>query len=338
MAPPWSAGEGRAENQRETAAAARDQATEVPAIEVNGLTKVYPGGARAVDDVSLAVPAGQVFGFLGPNGAGKTTTIKILAGLLTATGGHARLNGFDVARQRSAAMEQFGAVLEGSRNVYWTLSAWQNLMYFGRLKGMSAREVRPRARELLAELGLWERRNEKVGGYSRGMQQKVAVAAALIADPAIVLLDEPTVGLDVEATRTVKDWIRTLSRDQGKTILLTTHQMEVVEELCDRVAVIRRGRIVADLPTQGLMARFRQRDRYEIRLEGRLDGLALPAGFTTRTEPEVTVITGRVASPSELYRLVDQLGDQGAVLQSMAQVQPALEDVFLDLVKGGSDD
>jgi ABC-type Na+ transport system ATPase subunit NatA len=182
-----------------------------PAIEIDGLTKVYPGGVRAVDRVSLAVPSGQVLGFLGPNGAGKTTTIKILAGLLSATEGRVRLNGFDVARNRSAATEQFGAVLEGSRNVYWTLSAWQNLMYFGRLKGMRAREVRARAGELLADLGLWDRRNEKVGGYSRGMQQKLAVAAALIADPRVVLLDEPTVGLDVEATRTVKDCFSTVS-------------------------------------------------------------------------------------------------------------------------------
>ena len=128
-------------------------------------------------------------------------------------------------------MEQFGAVLEGSRNTYWTLSAMQNLLYFGRLQGMRTSEARSAAERLLRGLDLWERRDEKVGGYSRGMQQKVAVAASMIADPPIVLLDEPTIGLDVEATRTVKDWIRTLSKEQGKTILLTTHQMNVVEEL-----------------------------------------------------------------------------------------------------------
>jgi ABC-2 type transport system ATP-binding protein len=190
-------------------------------------------------------------------------------------------------------MEQFGAVLEGSRNVYRTLSAWQNLMYFGRLKGMWTAETRSRAEELLSGLDLWDRRNDKVGGYSRGMQQKVAVAAALIADPPIVLLDEPTIGLDVEATRTVKDWVRTLSSERGKTILLTTHQMNVVEELCDRVAVIRRGQIVTDLPTDQLLARFRQRDRYEIRIEGTADGLELPEGFTANKADETTTFNGR---------------------------------------------
>lgn len=283
-------------------------------IEIEALTKVYgSAGTPAVDEVSLSVPAGSVFGFLGPNGAGKTTTIKILAGLLAATSGRVRLNGYDVATQRSSAMAQFGAVLEGSRNVYWTLSAWQNLMYFGQLKGMRRARVRERAEELLTGLGLWERRGEKVGAFSRGMQQKVAIAAALIADPAIVLLDEPTLGLDVEATRTVKNWIEALARERGTTILLTTRQLDVVEELCDRVAVIRKGSLVADLPTGELLAGFRQRDAYEIRVEGE--------------EPVKVSVT----EPSEVFDVVARL--RGSVLQSVAQVQPDLEDVFLELVK-----
>jgi ABC-2 type transport system ATP-binding protein len=302
-----------------------------PAIEIEGLTKVYGSApVRAVDDVSLHVPAGSVFGFLGPNGAGKTTTIKILAGLLTATAGRVRLNGFDVARQRPAAMAQFGAVLEGSRNVYWTLSAWQNLMYFGRLKGMRKADVRARAGELLADMGLWERRDDKVGGFSRGMQQKVAIAAALLADPPIVLLDEPTLGLDVEATRAVKARIGTLARDHGTTILLTTHQLGVVQEVCDRVAVIREGKVVADLPTTELLAGFREQDRYEIRIEGAAP--ALPPGFEASTRDGVTTITGRVQEPGQVYDLVDRLRAHGLVLRSLAQVQPDLEDVFLALI------
>ncbi|MEU5987388.1 ABC transporter ATP-binding protein [Spirillospora sp. NPDC047418] len=306
----------------------------VPAIEIRGLTKVYGGAEqKAVDDVSLSVPAGSVFGFLGPNGAGKTTTIKVLAGLLSATAGEALLNGFDVARRRAAAMEQFGAVLEGSRNVYWTLSAMQNLVYFGRLKGMRTAAARDRAGELLTGLDLWDRRDEKVGGYSRGMQQKVAIAAALMADPPIVLLDEPTIGLDVEATRTVKEWVHALAAEQGKTILLTTHQMDVVERLCDRVAVIRKGRVITDLPTEQLLAGARQRDRYEITIEGDGAGLGLPDGFVPEPGEETTVITGRLDDPQDLYPLVDRLRAQGVVLRSLAQVQPTLEDVFLDLIK-----
>jgi ABC-2 type transport system ATP-binding protein len=310
----------------------------VPAIEINALTKDYGSTqARAVDGVSLRVPAGSVFGFLGPNGAGKTTTIKILAGLLSATSGQVRLNGHDVARRRSRAMEQIGAVLEGSRNVYWTLSAWQNLLYFGRLKGMRKAAAQARAEELLTGLELWERRDEKVGDYSRGMQQKVAIAAALIADPPILLLDEPTIGLDVEATRTVKEWVRALSTERGKTVLLTTHQMNVVEEVCDRVAVIRRGQVITDQPTRQLLARFRRRDQYVIEIDGRADGLELPVGSEVVSTDDTTTITARLADPQELYGLVDRLRDRGAILQSLAQVQPDLEDVFLDLIKDKAD-
>ncbi|MBG0564446.1 ABC transporter ATP-binding protein [Actinoplanes aureus] len=298
-------------------------------IEINALTKVYAtAGLPAVDNLSLHVPAGSVIGFLGPNGAGKTTTIKMMAGLLTPTSGQVRLGGFDVTRQRPAAMTRIGAVLEGSRNVYWSLSAWQNLMYFGRLKGMRRARIKDRARDLLTELGLWERRDDKVGGFSRGMQQKVAIAAALIADPPIVLLDEPTLGLDVEATRTIKRWIAELAGELGTTVLITTHQLGVVEEVCDRVAVIRQGRLVADLPTRELLAGSRERDRYEIRVEG-----AAPPGFDGVTRDGVTTITLRVDAPGEVYDLVERLRAHGVVLQSLTQVRPDLEDVFLALIQ-----
>jgi ABC-2 type transport system ATP-binding protein len=305
-----------------------------PAIAITDLTKRYgDSGPLAVDGVSLTVEPGSVIGFLGPNGAGKTTTIKILAGLLSATSGTASLGGFDVVRQRAAAMAQFGAVLEGSRNVYWTLSSWQNLIYFGRLKGLRRSAAAARAERLLTDLGLWERRHEKVGGFSRGMQQKVAIAAALIADPAIILLDEPTLGLDVAATRTVKDLIRALARDEGKTILLTTHQLDVVEELCDRVAVIREGRFVTDLPTGTLLSQFRKHDHYEIRVEARTEPVVLPDGFTAARGDEDTVITGQVQDGDDLYALIESLRGQGLPLRSLAQIQPNLEAVFLSLVE-----
>src|SRR5919201_44132 len=248
--------------------------TSQPAIDIDSLTKIFnTGGGRsikAVDGVSLSVPPAQVFGLLGPNGAGKTTAIKLMCGLVTPTGGSVRLNGFDVSRQRSRAVLQLGAVLEGGRNVYWSLSAWQNLLYFGRLKGLQGSEVEPRAERLLRDLGLWDMRHAAVGGFSRGMQQKVAVAAALITDPPILLLDEPTIGLDVEAARTVKDWVVRFTHEQGKTIVLTTHQLDMAEELCDRVAVMRAGRVVADLPVRELLSRFRE-DRYQIVLGTRSD-------------------------------------------------------------------
>jgi ABC-2 type transport system ATP-binding protein len=312
------------------------------AIELSGLTKRYKRGKSlftAVNDVTLAVPAGQVLGLLGPNGAGKTTTIKMTCGLILPSAGTIRLNGYDVTRQRPAAVRQIGAVLEGSRNVYWPLSAWQNLLYFGRLKGLRAAEIRPRAESLLADLGLWDRRHETVGSYSRGMQQKVAIAAALITDPPVILLDEPTLGLDVEAARTVKDWIARLAAGEGKTIVLTTHQLAIAQELADRIAVIKDGTIIADLPTPDLLARYAE-DRFEVRVAGLLNGFAglLPAGARADADATGTRVTLRDADQGRLHAFLDDLRREQVPLISVTHAQPDLEEVFLRLIRGDTAD
>ena len=307
-----------------------------PAIELSGLTKRYRRGKgwfTAVNDVTLSVPRGQVIGLLGPNGAGKTTTIKMACGLIVPTAGTIRLNGYDVRRRRADAVRQIGAVLEGSRNVYWPLTAWQNLMYFGRLKGLRSTEIRPRAERLLAGLGLWDRRNETVGSYSRGMQQKVAIAAALITDPPVILLDEPAIGLDVEAARTVKDWIAHLAAGEGKTIVLTTHQLAIVQELADRIAVIRDGAIIADLPTGDLLSRFAE-DRFEVRVAGPPGRLAgtLPAGTRAEDKGGTTRVVLPDAGQERLHAFLGGLLVTGVPLLSVTQAQPDLEEVFLRLV------
>ena len=311
-----------------------------PVIELSGLTKRYRRGQgwfTAVSDVTLTVPPGQVLGLLGPNGAGKTTTIKMACGLIVPTAGTIRINGWDVARRRADAVRQIGAVLEGSRNVYWPLTAWQNLMYFGRLKGLSGREIRPRAQRLLTDLGLWERRHETVGSYSRGMQQKVAIAAALITDPPVILLDEPTLGLDVAAARTVKDWIAHLAADEGKTIVLTTHQLAIVQELAGRIAVIREGSVIADLPTGELLARFAE-DRFEVRAAVPPDGFAgkLPAGARAEADADTTWVLLRDADQTRLHRFLDDLRARDIPLLSVRQAQPDLEEIFLRLIGSGT--
>jgi ABC-2 type transport system ATP-binding protein len=304
------------------------------AIETVGLQKTYGRGAKAVAAVkptTLTVPWGQVIGLLGPNGAGKTTIIKMISGLVTPTAGTIRLGGHDVARQRAQAVRLIGAVLEGSRNVYWPLSAWENLMYFGQLKGLRPAEIKPRAERLLTELGLWERRHEAVGSFSRGMQQKVAISAALITDPPIVLLDEPTIGLDVEAARTVKDWITHLARDEGKTIVLTTHQLEGARELSDRVAVIKDGEIIADLPTAELLARHAE-NRFEIRITGSLNGAVLPAGARIERDADQTRLLLPDTDDRAVFAVLDRLGAAGSRLVSVSQARPSLEEVFIRLI------
>ncbi len=312
------------------------------AIKLAQLTKIYAKRGRAplhaVAAVDLTIPAGQVIGLLGPNGAGKTTTIKMICGLVEPTSGQVTLNGFDVRHQRRMAMQQVGAVLEGTRNIYWRLSAWQNLLYFGRLKGVFGHALRQRAEALLKDLDLWERRGDEVKEFSRGMQQKVAIACALIADPPIVLLDEPTLGLDVHAARTVKEWVKQLAHSQGKTIVLTTHQLDMAEELCERVVIIRQGQTVADEPTAALLDLFRQ-EHYEVQVAGHWDhaaiGITEPplTDFVLHHRDGHTQLTGQMAEAKELYQLLDKLHGCGATLLAVKRAQPTLEDVFIQLTQ-----
>lgn len=307
------------------------------AIEIDGLSKVYTKRKSppvvAVDDLSLSIPAGQIFGFLGSNGAGKTTTIKMACGLVLPTSGSVRLHGFDVQRQRGQAMRQIGAVLEGTRNVYWRLTAWQNLLYFGRIKGVTGQPLKERAERLLKELELWKRRNDPVRDFSRGMQQKVAIACALVADPPIVLLDEPTLGLDVQAGRTVKRWVEQLARNEGKTVVLTTHQMDLAESLCDQVAIMSQGKLIANRPTGELLGLFRQ-ESYELRFRGKIEEsiVARFEGFTPREENGHTILSGTIGEHGRLYRLIEMAEMQGLELLGVAQADPNLEEIFVELL------
>lgn len=308
------------------------------AIEIVGLNKVYRGaGGRtitAVEDLNLRVPAGQIFGFLGANGAGKTTTIKMLCGLITPDRGHMSLNGYDVARQRGMAMRQVGAVLEGTRNIYWRLSPWQNLLYFGRLKGWSGKNLKERAELLLRELDLWERRHDAVRTFSRGMQQKVAIACALIADPPIVLLDEPTLGLDLQAARTVKEWVLKLAHEQSKTVVLTTHQLDMAQDLCDQVAIMRKGRLLANRPLGELLHLFRA-EHYQVRVKGHLNDAQRRQFCAMEIESEngESIMSGTVSDQQELYGILERVRATGLPLLSVARAEPNLEEVFLSLIE-----
>ncbi len=307
-------------------------------LEARGLTKVFDAGGgelRAVDDLGLVVRAGEVLALLGPNGAGKTTTIKMVAGLVTPTAGSVTILGEDLRRHRGRAVRQLGAVLEGGRNVYWALSARQNLLYFGRLRGLRGREIAPRAEWLLRELGLWDRRHEAVGGFSRGMQQKVAIAAALVSDPSLLLLDEPTIGLDVASARTVKGWVRRLAAEEGKAVVLTTHQLAVAQELSHRVAVINRGRIVTDRPVRELLDEFRE-DRYHVEVGVGPDGVPPSRLYEVRdTDGTGERSTLTVSNGDGLYETLDLLARRKVPLVSVAPAQPDLEEVFVRLVGDG---
>jgi ABC-2 type transport system ATP-binding protein len=247
------------------------------------------------------------------------------------------VNGVDPWRQRGAVMREIGAVLEGTRNVHWTLTAWDNLLYFGHLKGLTGKTLSARAEQLLRELGLWDRRKDLVRTYSRGMQQKVAVACALVADPPVLLLDEPTLGLDVQAARAVKELVARLAAEQCKTVVLTTHQLDLAQELCQRVAIVRQGALIADQPVGDLLQLF-SGDYYEIRVEGSLppERVAQFGAFTVREENGQTLLSGDIAGQDALYDLLGQLRAAGLPLLAAQRAEPDLEEVFVRLVGEGA--
>lgn len=309
------------------------------AIEISQLSKHYQSRdkqiVQAVDNLNLNVEAGQVFGFLGANGAGKTTTIKMICGLVKPSSGTIKVNGFDVAKQHSQSMRQIGAVLEGTRNIYWRLTALENILYFGRLKGVSGKALKERAESLLNELELWDRRNDKIRNFSRGMQQKVAIACALISNPPIVLLDEPTLGLDVKAALTVKNWIAKLAKEEEKTIILTTHQLDMAQELCQRIAIMNKGRMLTNQPTRELLDVFRK-EFYEIRVSGQLNGCKpeFEKDFTVHEEGEITLLSGAINSQDELFTTLNRLRELSFPLISVSQAEPNLEEIFINYTEG----
>jgi len=233
-------------------------ASPVPAIAMRGLTKRFPARQRdpraghaaaaaevvAVDHLTLDVASGERLGLLGPNGAGKTTTLLMLSTLLAPSDGTALVEGFDVRRDPQAVRRRIGALLAGDRAVYRRLTGRENLLYFADLYGLPRAEAAARAAALLDLVGLGERADDLVSRYSSGMRLRLALARTVLHNPSVLLLDEPTLGLDPHGARLVRDLIISLGRE-GKTVLLATHDMAEAERLCGRVAIIDRGRIIA---------------------------------------------------------------------------------------------
>jgi len=311
-------------------------------VRVDELTKVYRTRRErvvAVDRVSFEVGAGEVVGLLGPNGAGKTTTIKSLCTLVRPTSGSIAIGGDDVLRHPRRALKRIAAVLEGNRNIYWRLSPRENMEFFSGLQGLPTRQVRPQIEELLERFRLGAKADTSARKLSRGMQQKLAVACALIKQTDVLLLDEPTLGLDVETSYELRDALKGMARNDGRTILLSTHDMNVVQDVCDRVVVIHEGKVVTDDKVANLLDVFRAR-AYRFVLEGRLDDEAcrhLDGNFKLlklhhtdhRSEIEVEFLESTM-----LYRLMDVLRESGAVIESIDRQDPNLEEIFLSIVKG----
>jgi ABC-2 type transport system ATP-binding protein len=294
----------------------------------------------AVDGVDLNIGQGEVFGLLGPNGAGKSTTIRMLCTLLEPTSGTARVNGFDIVRQSNQVRQSLGTVLAGERSIYWKLTARENLEYFAALFHIPPKVAQPRITELLDRMELTNRADDLVEKYSTGMKQRVAIARALLARPPILLLDEPTLGLDPQAARRVRELVKEL-KAEGHTILLTTHYMEEADQLSDRIGIIDTGKVIALGTPAELKRRISQQDA--IRLE--VAGWHAEMAESLRQLPTVENVTPRYTGADSLWEvnllaansravlpgIIDRLNTNGTRVVNMNVVQPSLEDVFIHL-------
>ena len=277
-------------------------------IVCNGLTRDF-GPLRALDGLTLSVPENSIFAFLGPNGAGKTTTIHLLLGIIEPSAGSARVLGLDPASHGQAIRQQSGALLEHT-GLYERLSAEENLRFYARIAHLSREESDQRVRELLTRFDLYDRRAGPVGTWSRGMKQKLAIARALVHRPSLVFLDEPTAGLDPEATVALRRDIRAL----GTTVFLTTHNLTDVEKMATHVAVIRSGRLL-DFGTPAELRRRALRSHVTIRMTGR---------------PEMVI---DLADGDSVAPIVTELVNQGAQIEEVRREEPSMEDMFLHLVR-----
>jgi ABC-2 type transport system ATP-binding protein len=301
------------------------------AIETEQLSRSF-GSLVAVDHLTLSIPTGNVFGFLGPNGAGKTTTIRMLSALIAPSSGNAMVAGYKIGTENKAIRRSVGLLTE-TPGLYDRLSALENLVFFGQLYDLEASRANQQAEHYLRELDLWERRNEKVGGFSKGMRQKLAIARALLHEPPVVFLDEPTSGLDPEAARTVLNFIKTL-RSEGRTIILTTHILPEADEMCDIICIFKTKLIRMDTP-DGLRAGLFGRG-VEVNLTSDASNYVSTVktlSFVKNVMANNGMLSVELDDPDEQSpALVQALIAAGARIRSVQPTSHSLEDVYLRLV------
>lgn len=301
-------------------------------IHTTNLTRWF-GETLAVDDLSLTVQEGEVFGLLGPNGAGKTTTVRMLAALIAPTSGTAAVAGYRLGTDDMDVRRRVGILTE-SPGLYEKLSAEQNLRVYGELYEVPADALPAQIERYLRLLGLWERRHEPVGGFSKGMRQKLAIARALLHEPPVLFLDEPTAGLDPQAARTVRDFIANL-RVEGRTTLLTTHNLDEAERLCDRIGVLNTRLVAVDTPENLRRQLFGRQTVVQLRrLETRYVGLLRALPFVQHVEVQDNRLMIDVPEPeAQNPLLVRELVQAGAAVQYVTEREHSLEDVYFSLVE-----
>jgi len=310
-------------------------------IITQGLSKVFKIGKKqkqeftAVDGLNLQVNEGEVFGFLGPNGAGKTTTVRMLTCLIQPSAGQASVNGLVVGRDDTAIRRTVGLLTE-SPGMYERLSAEKNLSIYAELYDVP--DVSAAVNKYLVMLDLWERRFDPVGSFSKGMRQKLAVARALLHEPKVLFLDEPTTGLDPEAAKTVRDFIYEL-KNEGRTIFMTTHNLDEAEKLCDRVGIFKQSLLALDSPANLRQKLFGRKVVFHLGginpqwllLVSELEGISAVEQFENK-------LVVSMAEPEKTNPIITRLlVEQGADIQFIGEVRQSLEQIYFEMLHGGSE-
>lgn len=301
------------------------------AIKVQNLTKLYPY-ILAVDTVSFEVPRGDFFGFLGPNGAGKTTTINMLTGVTKATSGIASISGYDIAQEPVKAKEHIGVVPDTS-SVYQEMTAWNNIIFSAKLHNVPKQKRENKAKELLKTVRLYDRRNDHVGTFSKGMKKRLMIATALVHEPEILFLDEPTTGLDVQSAREIRSLIRDLNK-KGTTVFLTTHYLEEADQCCQHIAIIAKGKIVIINTPEKLKVMTKAEKVIEVSFD-HMQGVVSKLKRLNHVR-DVVVVGDKFRlyceDLSEVFPLIFYFSrDNHLKIVSINTLKPTLEDAFIKL-------
>ncbi|MCK4245550.1 MAG: ATP-binding cassette domain-containing protein [Candidatus Omnitrophica bacterium] len=303
------------------------------AVKVLNLTKFYEE-TLAVDHINFEVENGEIFGFLGPNGAGKTTTIRILAGILVPDKGEAKILGINVIKDPLAVKQIIGVVPEVC-NVYIDLSAWENMMLMGKLYGVKKGKREKKTKELLQKFDLWERENEKTGKFSKGMKQRLILAMSLIHNSEILFLDEPTSGLDVQSSRMIRKIMQELKLE-GKTIFLTTHNIEEANLICNKVAIINKGKIIAIDTPEKLKNTFQKTQSIEVAFDRMLPNTEWIKHIPQVNKYQILGDKLRLYTPDPdgaIRKLTEYSKKNKLCFISLNILGPSLEDVFVKLTE-----
>ena len=311
-------------------------------LEVSKLSKTYPvrkgQPVKAVDNISFQVKRGEIFGLLGPNGAGKTTTVKMICSLIKPDSGEIKIDGISAWKQRNKALTKISAVLEGNRNIYWRLTVKENLEFFAALKGINPKKIKGKIDFYIELFDLQDKLNETARKLSRGMQQKLAIAVAMIAQSEVVLLDEPTLGLDVKASYEVRDLLKKLAGEDGRTIVLTTHDMNVVQDTCERAIIINHGRIIAQDRVDRLIRLFQVKS-YKFVIADKVsqaqkNQLRLVPHLTLHEKERETIIDLNLEDSGVLYQVIKILSQEKSPIESIDRQEINFEKVFMEIING----